>query len=313
MQDDLRHRLVSELKDIASQLNKVPTRKEFRQHSKMPVDSFERLFGGYTPFLQAAGFQKQAKEKPNILEVKLDQFLTPSSKSLNHSLGIQRKILVIGDIHFPFVNVNALTAIYLFIANNPDITDIVQVGDFYDLFSWSKFPRSHLVISPKEEIERGRAMGEEMWAKIKAMLPNASLYQLMGNHDIRPLKRVIELAPELEVFIELHRWFQFDGVELIKDAREWLTIDKYHFTHGHLGKLGDHCIKYRKNVVCGHSHRAGLFVMPMQDRDEILVELNVGYIGDENSKALSYTPVKTKQWTLGFGLIDEWGPRFISL
>lgn len=44
-----------------------------------------------------------------------------------------------------------------------------------------------------------------------------------------------------------------------------------------------------------------------------LYELNAGYLGDPESKALSYTPTKITNWTLGWGYIDEDGPRFVAL
>lgn len=67
----------------------------------------------------------------------------------------------------------------------------------------------------------------------------------------------------------------------------------------------------RRPVVCGHSHRAGLFFKNYGDAT--LFEMNAGYLGDPESKALSYTPQKHTHWTHAFSVIDEHGPRVITL
>ena len=66
------------------------------------------------------------------------------------------------------------------------------------------------------------------------------------------------------------------------------------------------------NSVVGHSHLGGTVFLPF--KDNILWELNCGYIGDPESLALSYTAQKkVSKWTLGYGVIDDVGPRFNPL
>jgi predicted phosphodiesterase len=312
-QSDLKHRLIAELKEIASELGHSPTRDEYRKHTKIGEKAYRRLFGGFTPFLMAAGLKTYAEKTD-----KNAAFIAPIG-SIQHdtaikkpALGIKSKFLILGDTHFPWVNVGALEAVYQFIEANPDISHVIQVGDLYDMYSWAKFPRSHMLYTPKAEIELGRKMAEEMWSKIRAMLPKAALYQIMGNHDVRPLKKVMELAPEIEIFIEINRWYQFDSVHTVTDPREWLTIENYHFTHGHLSGLGSHAKRFTKNVICGHTHTGGVYYGQLES-GKIIFELNAGYLGDPNSRPLSYTATKTVHWTVGFGVIDQWGPRFIPL
>lgn len=311
---DLRHRLIAELKEIASELGHPPTRDEYRKHTKIGEKAYRGMFGGFTPFLMAAGLKTYAEQKDKnaafIAPIGSIKFNTGTRKPL---LGIgNKKILVIGDTHFPWVHKGALEAVYTLIRANPDITDVIQVGDLYDMYSWAKFPRSHMLYTPKAEIELGRQMAEEMWNKLHEILPKARRYQIVGNHDIRPMKKVLELFPEMEIFVEFGKWYQFDGVHTVMDPREWLVIHGIYFTHGHLSGLGAHAKRESQSVVCGHTHTGGVWYQKLSD-DRIIFELNAGYLGDPESRPLSYTVKKTVTWTLGVGLIDQWGPRFIPL
>ena len=313
-QSDLRHRLIAELKQISSELGYVPTRDEYRKHSKIGEKSYRGIFGGWTPFVIAAGLKTYSEQKDKnsafIASIGSIKFNTGTRKPIL-SVG-NKKILCIGDAHFPWVHKGALDAIYQYIRVNPDITDVVQLGDLYDMYSWAKFPRSHMLYTPKAEIELGRAMAEEMWVTIRGMLPNSRCYQITGNHDVRPIKKVMELAPEMEVFIEFSKWFEFAGVKTVTDPREWLEIGNVSFTHGHLSTPGAHAKSFDRNVVCGHSHKGSVQYLHKRDGNT-LFELNCGYIGDPLSRPMSYTATKQVNWTLGFGVIDQWGPRFIAL
>jgi predicted phosphodiesterase len=305
---DLKHRLVAEVKEIASLLGHTPTRDEYRQYSKIGEKAYRKAFGGYTPLIMAAGLKTYAEKQ--------DLFVAPigsiqlKTGILKPTLGIKGKILVIGDTHFPWVHQAALEGVYSFIKSNLDITHVVQVGDLFDMYSWSKFPRSQMLYTPKAEIDLARQMAETMWSKISGMLPKAKLYQITGNHCARPMKRVMELAPEMEIFVEFSKWYQFDGVETIMDPREWLVIEGIKFTHGHLSGLGSHARREIESIVCGHTHVGGVWYQQLNNR--VIFELNAGYLGDPDSRPMGYTAKKTVNWTLGFGVIDQYGPRFIS-
>lgn len=194
----------------------------------------------------------------------------------------------------------------------PDI--IVQVGDLRDWYSASRFPRKVNIMTPKQEDELAGFYADAMWETLCKELPKADKYQLLGNHCIRPLARVLEKAPEFEedMVERVHERYTFDGVKTIYDPREELDLDGVRFIHGYLSKLGDHAIYNQMPVVCGHTHRGGVAYIPMKEK--ISFELNAGYLGDASHPALSYTAQKrATKWTLGFGLIDQDGPRFVAL
>jgi predicted phosphodiesterase len=223
------------------------------------------------------------------------------------------KVLVIGDCHFPFGNKQTLNKIIAFaLENQPDI--IVQVGDLYDFFSFSRFPRSHNVMTPNEELTEGRRFAEWMWKSLLLAYPLAKCYQLRGNHCARPLKRIHEIAPEMEMFVRdgVNGLFKFDNVTSSETDRDILEINDVLYIHGFKSKLGDHMKFMRRNVVCGHTHKGGV-VYENTFQGKILWELNAGFCADPKAEAMQYTPIKFTLWTQGFGWVDSNGCRFISL
>jgi len=193
------------------------------------------------------------------------------------------------------------------------IDHVVQIGDLYDCMAQSRFPKSMNYMTPAQEIESARNLAETFWETVYDICPKASLWQLLGNHDIRPKKRIRDLAPELEHFMEFHEYWRFDGVNTQVDDRDELLIDDIAYIHGHRSKLGDHARFMLRNVVCGHTHRGGTHFINLHDK--IIWELNCGFVGDRNyDEAFSYIPHKKfGNWTTGMGEIDNLGPRFIPL
>lgn len=221
-----------------------------------------------------------------------------------------KKVIILGDTHCPWTNVLSLNEVYRAITKiQPDV--VVQSGDLFDMYSFSKFARSHDLCTPSEEILEGRKLAEAMWKNIRSFAPKAECYQIFGNHDIRPNLRLQEKYPEIASIVDMSDLWKFPGVTTVSDARDELEIDNVLYIHGHYSKLGDHMRYYHKNVVCGHSHQGG--VQFWRRGTKTLWELNAGYLADENAVPLKYTKTKTTKWTQGYGLIDELGPRFIPL
>lgn len=223
---------------------------------------------------------------------------------------LAKKVLAIPDLHFPWHHQDCLTFIYEIIKREkPDV--VVQMGDLLDLFSFSRFARSHDVCTPKEELDEGRHAAVLMWDHIKKIAPQAQRIQLRGNHDVRIGRKVLDVVPELTSLIEpqVEELFRFKGVKTIYDVSEELIIDGVVYTHGHYSKIGDHAKYFLKPAVHGHRHRGEVWFQQMQGY--LLWELDCGYCADDSQIPLRYTPTRTNHWTLGCGLIDGLGPRFI--
>ena len=66
------------------------------------------------------------------------------------------------------------------------------------------------------------------------------------------------------------------------------------------------------NVVCGHSHVGGVKFIPRGLNP--LWELNTGHCLDRHAEPFSYTKQKRlSNWLPGFGIIDNYGPRFVPV
>lgn len=276
---------------------------------------------GYREVIRMAGLQELSKaemmeaRKPKItneiFNADIYQVIEnhiPRTKIKEQKLP---KILCWPDSHYPFVNKEAEGKMIQFaIEHQPDY--IIQVGDLLDCYAASKFPRSQNIYTPKDEEALGIGMAREAWDKLRKGCPKAKCYQLMGNHDVRMLKRTLESLPIAEHWIEKYfrELFTFEGVETIFDTREELEIAGILFTHGFLGS-GTHKDYYLKNVIHGHDHK--LYVQHRRIHGENIFEMSCGFLGDVEAKALSYTSSKLANFQLGFGWVDEWGARTIHL
>lgn len=225
----------------------------------------------------------------------------------------RNKIICIGDTHFPFHSEAVAKWIIQYIKKNKNsIYAVVQMGDLYDMYSFSKFAKRH--IDANEEIRQGRYYAQEFWHAIKKSAPYALLYQIKGNHDDRVAKRVLEKFPEITMFLNYEKLWEFDGVNTLHDSSQALEIWDWKFIHGHR-KNGDHCKAVGfSNVVCGHTHRGGTWSMRVSDASpRLITELNCGYVGDPFHPSLIYRPMqKYFTWTHGLGEIEKGvGARFI--
>jgi len=300
--------IVQFVKRLADELGKIPSEADFKK--AMPRVNPSLLYSSYEGLLIAAGLKNAPRNYHSDL-LDLQKHLEKHRESgrafkLTKKSKVRR--LYLGDIHFPFANFDALTMVYQIIEDIQP-TEIVQLGDLNDCFSHSKFPRSQSVITPYEEAKLAREMGESLWKTIRKNAKKAECYQILGNHDVRGYKRVIEKFPEGETFFRFDDYYKFDGVHTHFDLRDPLKLGSTFVHHGHLNQLGAHMELFKANTVCGHSHRGG--VVFRRYGEEIRWELNAGYLGDERAKPMGYMPTKFNGWTLGVGMEDDLGARFI--
>jgi hypothetical protein len=151
-----------------------------------------------------------------------------------------------------------------------------------------------------------------MWQEVSAM--GAACIQLRGNHDQRWRKRIAESLPEAAMFFNDDRFFDFPKVTTARNDRDPVPVkvagEKVLLHHGWLSKLGDHCQHFDENALVGHSHKGGSVFQRRHDR--VIFELNCGFMGMDKSYVFNYGAAPHK-WTVGFGVVDHNGPRFIGL
>lgn len=225
------------------------------------------------------------------------------------------KILIVGDLHMPYHNKRALRRIYEAIEKEKP-THVIQIGDLYDQYSFSRFSKKNITTSTKE-VKRAREHGIKFWETVRSRVPNAQCFQILGNHDVRLSKRIAEKVPEAYELVKekLDELYTFKKVRTIYDERVELKIHGVTFMHGYRSRLGDHMRFNGANTVVGHSHTGG--AVYEQRNGRIIWELNAGYVADEKSEPLKYRPQSTSRWTLGYGLITWKGgiptPSFIPI
>lgn len=221
-----------------------------------------------------------------------------------------QKVLCVPDLHLPWVDSDGLSAVYLAIEREKP-TVVIQLGDLYDMYAHSKFPRNQDLCTPKEEICEAREGAENFWNNVKKMSASIRRIQILGNHDSRPSKRIQERYPEIAHLSGIDDLFEFPGVESVLDTRCEFQIDGVIYTHGHFTRHGQHAAYYLKSVVHGHTHRGNVSFQKVHGK--IFWELDCGHLADEGSEPLQYQATKTTKWTRGFGIVDSLGPRFIPL
>lgn len=311
--------VVRAIQILYAELGRVPLKLELMnvisRHSIETNGGYDTLvrMAGYDPLTHYEARHKELRISNKELfqsNVRIEDQIEKHEPTEFQSPRIQSSMLIAGDTHYPFIH-KPTQENFLEYNKLHQPKYIIQVGDLFDMYAHSKFPRSQNGYSPKDEERLGREMAESFFRRLRSDNPDAILYNLLGNHDVRPLKRTLESMPTMEHWVQryLTELMTFEGVNLISDPREILRIDGVGFHHGYLGQFGAHRDASLENIVVGHTHRGG--VSYRRVRNQTLWELNAGFMGDPEAKVFSYTPSKIQDYTLGFGYIDNYGPRFI--
>lgn len=222
----------------------------------------------------------------------------------------KKTVIAIPDMHLPWVDWKKVDHIYDYIQDSKaDV--IIQLGDLFDQFSYSKFARTHDLMTPKEEIQEAKEGANNFWKTVHRLKPKAEKIQLMGNHDVRLLSRACERYPEIASFLSKMSddLYKFPNVKTIPDARDGIIIEDVLYVHGFLTQLGSHMKHFGMNVVHGHTHRAGTIYINYMGK--VLWEHDSGYVADKKAVPLSYGPSKHTNSVTGFSEIGPLGPRFI--
>lgn len=105
-------------------------------------------------------------------------------------------IIVASDIHIPFQDQLAVKAFLTYCAKKQPEA-IVLNGDVLDMFMLSRFTKGE-GRNPLEEITECRQLLESL----RALCPNALIYYVIGNHETRLERYVLNKAPELASLVE---------------------------------------------------------------------------------------------------------------
>lgn len=216
------------------------------------------------------------------------------------------KVLVISDTHIPFQDKAALRKVVL-LTRQERPTHIVQIGDLLDQYVFSRYSRTHNLLTPEDEIKKALSQAGQLWKALQKAAPKAKCIQLLGNHDVRVQKRVMERLPELQSLFSLKKLYTFPKVHTLKSDRDFKVIDGVVYTHGWLSKSLDHAKHFNKPTVHGHRHK------PAIETQGQLWSMDVGFLGDERQLPFGYTMSKLTNWRMAVGIVENAKPRLILL
>lgn len=308
------HLLVQDVKFLADQLGQTPSDNQCRVNIRNYQFRHCAINKKHSDIINAAGLApiRRPKIDSSIFNVDIEKHLEHYEPAETKPREPWPRIAILGDLHEPFGSDRVKSDFVSFVGRFAP-SFIVQIGDLFDMYSHSKFPRSQNLFTPKQEEDTAKKRVTEFWDSCRKAAPQAKCVGLLGNHDVRPLKRTVESAPQMEHWIEAYfkELMTFDGVEMILDAKQEYIISDIAFLHGYMSKLGNHRDYMLMNAVRGHDHLGGCVFKQIQGK--VLWELDVGLAGDFNAKGFDYRSQRMTNWTNGFGAIDEIGPRFIPL
>jgi predicted phosphodiesterase len=198
------------------------------------VRSLVRYYRGATGVKDA----NSLKDRKYIREFSKDlfnPFKLPNSDSTEFEPIIlpkeNNRILILGDIHIPYHDVEACNLAIKYGVDNGANTIILN-GDILDMHQLSKFVKDPRKRHYKDEL----LCLEEFLSAIRVAFKDAKIYFKQGNHEERSETYLKVKAPELygmpEFELDKIAHFSSYGIEYIKDRR-LIKIGKSSLLHGH--------------------------------------------------------------------------------
>ena len=267
-----KHDLVAKLKELASNLGRVPRRDEYTQIVR--EYDYKKSFGTFTALLHAAGF----KGKELAKEHKKEKVKFKFKKSIIESFKINEidldeifkaagnpevlKFIVQPDTHVKNRNTEAVKIFIDFCRWYKPNAHII-LGDFLDAEGISHWPNASL--EPRQFIPEVIEARELLSAIVEATPDCISRIFLTGNHEDWISQAMahkmpeffngldeLGLLPDLKKLLDLEKF----GYELLP-VNEILKIGKAHFTHGlYVGNNHPkkHLDTIKGNIYYGHLH-----------------------------------------------------------
>lgn len=175
------------------------------------------------------------------------------------------KILVLGDIHFPYHDAESLR-IAINYGIEQKVNCVLLNGDILDMYQLS----SHLKDPSKPRMREELEMGRWFMKELRAAFPGCPIYYKIGNHEIR-LERWLQIkaiewldCSEFEIKVLLR--FGEHGIQQI-DKFTTIRAGKLRIIHGHeykgaggINPARHIYLKAKTNVLCNHFHRSSSYI-----------------------------------------------------
>jgi len=171
-------------------------------------------------------------------------------------------ILLISDLHIPYHNISAITAALKY-GEEAKVNTIIINGDLIDFYQMSRFERDPRKRSAKFEFDTTKAF----LVILRATFPDARIYWVKGNHDVRYEHWLMAKAPEVfdDPYYKLEERLRLneEKIHLIND-KTIIKAGKLNIHHGHLffrgfgSPISPAKTVYDKSfedTICSHVHK----------------------------------------------------------
>jgi predicted phosphodiesterase len=171
-------------------------------------------------------------------------------------------ILLISDLHIPYHNISAITAALKY-GQEAKVNTIIINGDLIDFYQMSRFERDPRKRSAKFEFDSTKAF----LVVLRNTFPNAQIYWVKGNHDVRYEHWLMAKAPEVfdDPYYRLEERLKLNEQRIILiDDKTILKAGKLNIHHGHLffrgfgSPISPAKTVYDKSfedTICSHVHK----------------------------------------------------------
>ena len=227
--------------------------------------------------------------------------------------------LPISDLQVPYHDPKAVNAVLEFIHEHRDnLKGLLCVGDEFDCpqpSRWTRGLKGEFADTILKDLNKTHVV---MAAFREAIGPDKPFHVVRSNHGDRILKYVQSSAPALAPFVkpggilDIPTLLRYDELGITYHRQPYEFEKGWLLAHGDEGGLrqiagttaAGLAQRWQKNVVCGHSHRAGLVPTSygVLGNQKTLWGLEVGNLMDLK-KASYLLPAQAANWQQAFGLI----------
>lgn len=212
-------------------------------------------------------------------------------------------VLVVPDVHVPFHDRRAWNlALKIIDGVKPDyVISLGDLGDFYSVNSHGKsYGREQAFLRELKEVRK--AVYELAMAAT-----GSQCVWLQGNHEESFERYVAKNAAQLEgILPDGKKLLQIPKRDVWVPYRSSIELGKVTYAHdiGHAGKgaVLQNLAASGKNIVTGHTHRAGL-AWGGTTHGQPHFSLSCGWLGDREQITYLHQ-TQTRDWSQGLGLVQ---------
>lgn len=210
--------------------------------------------------------------------------------------GNPNNVLVIGDLHAPFIKEGYLEFCRE-VQERFDCGTVIQIGDLIDGHAWNYHEHDPDGMSTGDELQQSIRQLKKLWK----MFPEGIC--TLGNHDLLIMRKAFSSG--------LSKRFIREFSEIIEAPKTWKFVHEYikddvMYVHG-TGSSGENAAFIRAkdsriNTVMGHIHSYS-YVKYVSSYKDLLWAMQVGWGGDNKKYAFEYGSTFPKKPVLSCGVV----------